>query len=84
MKTKIFAGLISSFLLTCMWVEQSAVATAAGSWLEGAVPVAAAKKADMAETSFLHVLNAANSSEPKDEMPILLLNLSLDKELPKK
>ena len=83
MKTKFFAGLISSFLLTCLWMKQSAVATASGSQTKDTAPIAA-KKADTTEISILHVVNAANSFAPENEVPVLLLNLSLDKELPGK
>ena len=79
MKTKIFAGLISSVLLTCLWMERSAIATAAGCAGAPAAP-AAEQQAD----AVLRIMSSTNSSALEDEMPVLLLNLSLDKELPEK
>jgi hypothetical protein len=79
MKTRIFAGLISSVLLACLWMERSAIATAAGCVEVPAAPVAA-QQAD----AVLGIMSSMDSSAPEGEVPVLLLNLSLDKELPKK
>lgn len=79
MKTKIFAGLISSVLLACLWLERSAIATAAGCAEAPAAPPAA-QQAD----AVLRIMSSTNSSALEDEVPVLLLNLSLDKELPGK
>ena len=79
MKTRIFAGLISSVLLACLWMERSAIATAAGCVEVPAAPVAAQQT-----DALLRIMSSTNSSALEDEVPVLLLNLSLDKELPEK
>jgi hypothetical protein len=45
---------------------------------------AAAQQPDAVKTTGLRIMSSTNSSAPEGEMPILLLNLSLDKEQSKK
>jgi predicted cobalt transporter CbtA len=92
MKTKFFAGLISSVVLACLWLEWSAVAVVtaacnANSEKKQIVTPVAAKKADAAKIAVLRFASRAHrpdTSQERVEIAVLQLNLSLDKDMPKK
>lgn len=87
MKTILFAGLISSVVLACLWLKWSAGGTAACSKKKIITPVAAKKIKTYKETiAFLRLRRGTYRLGPKEqvEIAVLQLNLSLDRDMPKK